>query len=47
MCGDAGRGAVPVVDGDSVGGAVLVLIVWGHHEDVESARRAAGRETWM
>ena len=34
VCGDAGRGAVPVVDGEGVGGAVLVLVVRDHHWDV-------------
>ena len=34
MCGDAGRGAVPVIDGDGIGGVVPVLVMRDHHEDL-------------
>ena len=42
MCGDASRGAVPVVDGEGVGGGVLVLVVRDHHWDVELCEARGG-----
>ena len=42
VCGDAGRGAVPVVDGDGVGGTVPVFVVRDHHGDVELGETCGG-----